>query len=280
MIKSAAMQAAPLAQTAKQAPRPGAPATWVTVTTQDSVLFAPLLSSIGIRHGFTTRRGGFSQGRFGSLNMGRNWGDDLATVGRNHARVAELGGFSLERLSQVRQIHSAKVVRIDSPEQAQREADGMVTPHDLVLGVLSADCVSLLCADGEGRVAATHAGWRGTAAGIATETVAAMATLGSDVRRIRAVLGPSIGPCCFEVQQDVAGVFAAREPDVVLHRDGRLFVDLWSYNQKLLIRAGLLPENIGAQPPCTRCDDTHFYSFRRDGAGIGQHLAYIVGGPA
>ena len=98
------------------------------------------------------------------------------------------------------------------------------------------------------------------------------------MQRIRAVLGPSIGPCCFEVQQDVASVFAAHDPQVVSHRAGRTFVDLWSYNEKLLMRAGLLPEHIAAQPPCTRCDAQRFYSFRRDGANIGQQLAFIIGG--
>ncbi len=253
---------------------------WVPANDQPSVLLSPLLSSLSVRHGFTTRQGGFSQGRFASLNLGRNWGDEPDCVSRNFARVATIGGFDLTRLSQVRQVHGAKVLHLDSPELARREADGMVTTHDLVLGVLSADCVSLLVADDEGRVAAAHAGWRGTVSGIATEVIAAMATLGSDVRRLRAVLGPSIGPCCFEVQQDVASVFAAHDPDAVRHRGGRLFVDLWGYNQTLLMRAGLLPEHIAAKPPCTRCDQTRFFSFRRDGAGIGQHLAYIVGGSA
>ena len=257
---------------------PSPTAAWVSPRTQDSVLYAPLLQSLGVRHGFTTRRGGFSQGRFASLNLGRNWGDDLPTVERNLGHVAELSGFATERLTQVRQIHGSQVLHVDHPELAQREADGMVTTHDLVLGVLSADCVSLLLADDEGRVAAAHAGWRGTVAGIATEAVAALATLGADIHRIRAVLGPSIGPCCFEVQSDVSGIFAVHDPEVVHERSGRLYVDLWRYNQKLLMRAGLLPEHIAATPPCTRCDAQRFYSFRRDGANIGQHLAFIVGG--
>ncbi len=258
--------------------RPSATAAWVPSPTQDSILGAPLLESIGVRHGFTTRQGGFSSGRFASLNLGRNWGDDLPTVRRNLEQVATLAGFAPERLTQVRQIHGSQVLHVDRPELAQREADGMVTAHDLVLGVLSADCVSLLLADDEGRVAAAHAGWRGTVAGIATEAVAALATLGADIHRIRAVLGPSIGPCCFEVQSDVSSVFAVHDPEVVHERSGRLYVDLWRYNQKLLMRAGLLPEHIAATPPCTRCDAQRFYSFRRDGANIGQHLAFIVGG--
>ncbi len=257
---------------------PSVEPSWQPDPRQDSVLFAPLLQAIGIRHGFTTRCGGVSSGRFASLNLGRNWGDDLQAVDRNLDRVAHIAGFSVDRLTQVRQVHGSLVLHVSAPERATREADGLATSHDLVLGVMSADCVSLLLADDEGRVAAAHAGWRGTLAGIATEAVAALATLGADVRRIRAVLGPSIGPCCFEVQRDVSDLFVAQDPDVLRERSGRHYIDLWRYNQKLLMRAGLPDEHIAASPPCTRCDAARFYSFRRDGAHIGQHLAFIVGG--
>lgn len=253
-------------------------ASWQSDPRQDSVLFAPLLQAIGVRHGFTTRCGGVSTGRFASLNLGRNWGDDLTSVDRNLDRVAHIAGFSVDRLTQVKQVHGSLVLHVSAPERAAREADGLATAHDLVLGVMSADCVSLLLADDEGRVAAAHAGWRGTLAGIATEAVAALATFGADVQRIRAVLGPSIGPCCFEVQRDVSDLFVAQDPDVLSERSGRHYIDLWRYNQKLLMHAGLRTEHISVSPPCTRCDAQRFYSFRRDGAHIGQHLAFIVGG--
>lgn len=251
---------------------------WQPDPRQDSVLFAPLLTAIGVRHGFTTRCGGVSRGRYASLNLGRNWGDDLQAVDANLDRVARIAGFSVDRLTQVWQVHGSLVLHVTAPERATREADGLATSHDLALGVMSADCVSLLLADDEGRVAAAHAGWRGTLAGIATEAVAALATLGADVQRIRAVLGPSIGPCCFEVQRDVSDLFVAQDPAVLHERSGRRYIDLWRYNQKLLMHAGLRTEHIAGNPPCTRCDAERFYSFRRDGAQIGQHLAFIVGG--
>jgi YfiH family protein len=175
-------------------------------------------------------------------------------------------------------VHGRTVLPLTAPERRQREADGMVGQEKLTLGVLSADCVSILLADGEGRVAAVHAGWRGTASGVASEAVAALERLGARRDHLRAVLGPSIGPCCFEVKADVAAEFAAVCRDSVSLRGERLFVDLWFTNRELLLRAGLTPQYIFAAPPCTACEPRRFYSYRRDGAGIGQHLAFVVGG--
>jgi len=251
---------------------------WTPFDKQGSVLVAPLLVELGVRHGFSTRVGGVSTGRFSSLNLGRNWGDNTECVKQNLERVAHLGGFSANLLSQVRQVHGTDIVQIETPESFAREADGLVTQKSLPLGVLSADCVPLLLSDGQGRVAAVHAGWRGSVAGIAKGAVSELTNLGADVRNIRAVLGPSIGPCCFQVQQDVASLFASQNPRVVLSRNGHTFVDLWKFNQELLLEAGLSVQHVAAKPLCTCCESELLYSFRRDGTGIGQHLAFIVGG--
>jgi hypothetical protein len=252
-------------------------------------LRSALLSRIGVRHGFTTRRGGVSRGPFASLNLGESWGDDPAAVAANLRRVADEGGFDPARLCQVRQVHGCDVLTLTAPERRLREADGMATTAELALGVMSADCVSLLLSDGQGRVAAAHAGWRGTAAGIAEQAVAALVALGARPSSLRAAMAPSIGPCCFEVQADVASQFAAVVPDSVEQRGGRTYVNLWRTNRTLLLRAGLVPEHIELDPPCTCCDAERFYSYRRDGARrsgqgplggplLGQHLAFICGG--
>lgn len=244
------------------------------------VLRSPLLAAAGVRHGFTTRLGGVSEGRFASLNVGQTWGDDPARAAENLARVAGAGGFALDALCQVAQVHGTDVLLMTAPERRQRQADGMATDRALTLGTLSADCVSILLADGRGRVAAVHAGWRGTVAGIARRAVEALAALGAPAESLLAALGPSIGPCCFEVQADVAGQFAAVCAEAVTARDGRRYVDLWRTNRHFLEAAGVPPARIDAAPPCTCCDPRRFYSYRRDGAGIGQHLAFILGGTA
>lgn len=255
-----------------------ASSSWVSAPDERSVLFAPLLTGLSVRHGFTTRLDGYSCGRFASLNVGAAWGDDPEMVARNLTRVSQIGGFAQDKLCLVRQVHGTSVVYVSQPERGLRQADGLATDVPLCLGVLSADCVSVLLADGEGRVAATHSGWRGTVSGIAGQAVRTLTKLGASVKKLRAVLGPSIGPCCFQVKTDVASLFAAQKPKTVLTQDDRTYVDLHLFLRETLLDAGLLPEHVGTDPPCTACDSKRFFSFRRDGGGIGQHLAFVVGG--
>jgi YfiH family protein len=236
------------------------------------------------RHGFSTRQGGVSTGRYASLNVGAKWGDDAAHVAENRRRLAVLGGFDLERLFTAKQVHGARValvVESTLPERvAASEADVVVTAvPGAVVGVYTADCVPLLLGDGEGRVAAVHAGWRGTVKGAAVAGVEALVSIGARRERLRAALGPSICADCFEVGEEVAAEFAALTPTAVQRQPGRRpHVDLRAANVALLAGAGVVPERIDAAAPCTRCEAERFFSFRRDGAGIGQQLSFIVAG--
>ena len=180
----------------------------------------------------------------------------------------------------MRHVHGTNVWRVGEPLPEPAEFDGLVTDQvGPVLTTFAADCVPLLFADPVARVCGSaHAGWRGTVAGVAPRVVARMGELGARPADVRVALGPSIGPCCFEVQADVAAEFARVCAGSVQQRGGRTYVDLWQTNRELLLKAGLAPEHIDAAPPCTHCDPRRFYSYRRDGAGIGQHLAFILGG--
>src|SRR5689334_8909630 len=132
----------------------------------------------GHRHGFSTRVGGVSVGRYATLNLGGKWGDAPAAVAENRRRVAEAGGFALDRLFTARQVHGARVALVNAGTEPARVADSEadVVVSDVAgaaVGVYTADCVPILIADDEGRVAAAHAGWRGTVAGVASAAVAA-----------------------------------------------------------------------------------------------------------
>ena len=115
----------------------------------ERILYSGLLSELGVRHGFTPRLGGVSSGRFASCNLGRTWGDEPHCADENLRLVAADADFAVERLCQVIQVHGPLVLQLTAPERRQREADGMASAHDLCLGVLSADCVSILLADGD-----------------------------------------------------------------------------------------------------------------------------------
>jgi YfiH family protein len=236
-------------------------------------------------HGFTTREGGVSEGRYATLNLGVKWGDDPERVRENRRRVALAGGFALERLFTVRQVHGVGVQVVeahDEPAQiAEREADALVTrAPGVTIGIFTADCVPILFSDGEGRVGAAHAGWRGTAADVVGRTVERLVALGARPERLRAALGPSICVSCFEVGEEVAERFAKVTPTAVMRGGQRPHVDLWEANRILLLRAGLDSARIDARPECTHCMTDRFFSFRRDGAGIGQQLSYVAGGKA
>jgi YfiH family protein len=245
------------------------------------LLTSPALSAT--RHGFSTRQGGVSVGRYATLNLGAKWGDDPAAIAQNRQRLAAAGGFALERLYTARQVHGARVALVGestAPERvAETEADALVSQvPGAVLGIYTADCVPVLISDGEGRVAAAHAGWRGTVAGVAAAAVEALVSLGARREHLRAALGPSICVRCFEVGEEVADAFAPLAPSSVRRDGSKPHVDLWVANRALLVAAGVAADRIDAQPPCTMCAPERFFSFRRDGAQIGQQLSFVVAG--
>ena len=245
-----------------------------------NVLRSPLLS--GTSHGFSTRLGGVSSGRYATLNLSTSWGDEASAVAENRCRVAKAGGFDGERLYLARQVHGAVCARVDGHTPAELrgvEADALVaTTAGSAVGVLTADCVPILFSDGEGRVAAAHAGWRGTVAGVAAAALEKLVVSGARRERVRAALGPSIGPCCFEVGEEVAAAFESLAPASIVRGPGKPHVDLRRANRDLLMAAGLGSEQIDATAPCTYCERERFFSYRRDGRGIGQILSFIVVG--
>lgn len=245
------------------------------------ILRSPVIPRDGFVHGFPTRHGGVSPGKRSSLNLGYRWGDDPENVAENRRRVAAAAGFDIERLQVTKHVHGTRVWVVGDPTPDPAEFDVLVTarPGD-TLGAFAADCVPIVFADPAARVAAAaHAGWRGTVAGVAVEAVRAMgARFGSRPADVRVALGPSIGPCCFEVGPEVVDAFERAlpgTPGLVVDGPRKQHVSLRVATRALLERAGLRPEHIDDAPPCTRCDGERFFSFRRDGMEGGVHMGFI-----
>jgi polyphenol oxidase len=234
----------------------------------------------GFVHGFPERSGGVSTGLRSSLNLGKRWGDDEANVEENRRLLAVHVGYEPSQLQIMRHVHGTAVWKVGEPLPDPAEFDGLVADRiGPVLGAFAADCIPLLFADPVARViGSAHAGWRGTVAGVATNVITRMAELGATPANIRVALGPSIGPCCFEVGPEVVEEFRAAFgdlPGMVVAGPNKDHIDLRVAMRAQLERAGIAAQHIDNAPPCTRCEGDRFFSYRRDGKDGGVHMGFI-----
>ncbi|HEY7692418.1 MAG TPA: polyphenol oxidase family protein [Gaiellaceae bacterium] len=217
---------------------------------------------------FSTRRGGVSGPPFDTLNLGRLTDDDPAHVAENRRRLCSELGTEPELLSYGRQVHGATVRRAGGRGEP---GDGLWTdaPGEPLL-VFTADCLPVAVVRTNGGppvVAALHVGWRGLLAGIVATAVSA---LGGG--RLAAAIGPGIGPCCYEVGDEVARPFRKRYGDDVV-RERRL--DLWTAAERALDAAGIA--DVYRTDLCTSCDRGLFFSHRRDAGRTGRQgmIAFV-----
>ena len=237
----------------------------------------------GVPHGVFTRHGGVSHGPWASLNVGHTVGDDPAAVAANEARVCAALGVSAARVATARQVHGTDVLRVAAQQAGATvgAADGLVTDASgVALLMRVADCAPvLLYGPDRGVVGIAHAGWRGALGGVAARTARVMIEeYGCDPRALRAGIGPSIGPCCYEVGAEVYEPFAARWGAGTLRREagGGVHLDLWEANARALREVGV--EHVEIAALCTCCRREEFYSHRGDGGRTGR-LAAVIGLP-
>ena len=229
------------------------------------------------RVAFSTRLGGVSDGPFASLNLGIRTEDDPARVVENRTRLCEAAGADPDGATMAWQRHGATVARaqprgIVTPGTVYEHCDGLWSdePGRAML-LLTADCLPIAIARADERAPAVsilHAGWRGLLAGIAAAGVRILGGGG-----LAAAIGPSIGPCCYEVGDEVATPFREAFGDDVV-RDGKL--DLWTSAERALRAAGC--EHVERLDLCTSCGADRFFSHRRDHGRTGRQgvIAYVT----
>lgn len=220
---------------------------------------------------FSTRAGGVSEGPFASLNLGRSTRDAPEHVDENRRRLCAAVGADLETLALNKQVHGATVHRAQRGERA-RDGDGLWSdePHVAMLA-FSADCLPIALARTNGEapaLALLHAGRVGLLEGIVASGVAA---LGGG--RLAAIVGPGIGPCCYEVGDEIRAAYRARFGAHVL--SGRN-LDLWAAAGDGLAKAGV--GRVERLDICTACDADRFFSHRRDGPTTGRQgvIGYVT----
>ena len=258
-----------------------------TIHLQPEYLTSDVFSA-GVSHCFTTRRGGVSVGHLSSLNLGVHRGDDWNNVYENYRRLGQAVGFTPEQTVFTHQTHTDIVARVGAADrgwglfrEVEPERDGIYTDEPgVALVCFAADCTPILLHDPVRHVvAAVHAGWRGTARGIAMRCVEAMhRDFGTEPADLEAAIGPCIGPCCFETDANVpeaivAGLGPEAEP-LIRPAGEKYFPDLKRLNALWLRRCGV--RNIDLSCDCTRCQPDRFWSHRLTGNARGSQAAVIV----
>ncbi len=252
----------------------------------------PSLDAISfVRHGFSTRLGGVSEGIYASMNLSFTRGDREEAVLENFHRFCTAIGTDAENVVVSAQEHHTVVLPVTKAdcgrgvtrERGYTDIDGLMTNETgVVLCTQYADCVPLFFVDPVRHVVATsHSGWKGTVAQIGAVTVKRMGEVyGCDPKDILCGIAPSIGPCCFEVDSPVYEAFAALPfaDETILHDDqnGKYHIDLWETNRRILLSAGILPEHITVTDLCTKCHPDVFWSHRVTGGERGSLAAFIA----
>ncbi len=247
------------------------------------ILKATLLDLPGIRHGFSTRRGGCSFDPWRGMNISTNEGDTVAAVAENRRRLAGHAGFSWYSIALLSQVHGREVLRVDSlealPPERDRRCDASISNQPgVVLAVQTADCVPILIASTKPRaVCAIHAGWRGTLEDVTGAAIKSLTdTFGCRPAELVAAIGPCIHACCYQVDTAVFEQFRKRfGARAVSGECAVVRVDLVSANRMLLEAAGIPSAQIEVIDLCTSCREDLFFSHRRDRGVTGRQLAFI-----
>lgn len=254
----------------------------------------PLFRDTGIvRHGFSTRLGGVSEGCWASLNLSFDRGDSPEAVMENFRRIGSELGVRCEDMVLSQQTHTTNVCVVTGEDRGKgitrerdyKDVDGLITDEPGICLVTSyADCVPLYFVDPVKKaIGLSHSGWRGTVGRIGQKTIEMMSEcFGSDPADVLAAIGPSVCKDCYEVSGDVIEKF--REafdeklwPELFYEKEnGKYQLDLWKANEFIFLESGILPEHMAVTNLCTHCNSRILYSHRAMGDRRGNLCAFLA----
>ncbi|MBQ9442161.1 MAG: peptidoglycan editing factor PgeF [Selenomonadaceae bacterium] len=243
-------------------------------------------------YSFSTRLGGKSKPPFDSLNLALHVGDSPEDVLANRKKFIGSFGYKIEDIVTPNQVHGDKIFRVEEKHRGRGsknysdaipETDALITNvADIPLMLCFADCVPIIFADAENvAVGIAHGGWKGTMKKIAAKTFLAMKeNFGTQAKDCFAGIGPSIGPCCYEIGEEVRDTCKKNFPDnfgeIILERDGKNFLDLWAANVIQLEEVGIPAKNIEVAEECTCCQKSWYFSYRAAKGQTGR-IAAVIG---
>lgn len=254
----------------------------------------PMLENTGlIKHGFSTRVGGVSEGIFSSMNLGFSRGDREEAVRENFRRMAEAIGVEADSLVFAAQTHTTNVRQVTEADKGKgilcpvdyKDVDGLITNEKgICLTTFYADCVPLFFVDPVHKaIGLSHSGWRGTVGKMGQETLRSMkAAYGTEAGDVIAAIGPSICQDCYEVSEDVIDrfreAFAKENWDRIFYRkeNGKYQLDLWKANEIVLLEAGVKKEHLAVTNVCTNCNSDVLFSHRATKGERGSLAAFLA----
>ena len=246
----------------------------------------PILEKTGIvKHGFSTRIGGVSEGIYSSMNLSFTRGDDENAVRENYRRMAEALGVKEEMFVKSVQTHTTNVhkVTLENMKEELQDVDGLITDvPDICLVTSYADCVPLYFVDPVHKaIGLSHSGWRGTVGRMGKKTLEAMKeAFGTNPGDVYAAIGPSICQDCYEISEDVAlhfyQEFWGHENEILMDKgNGKYQLDLWKTNEIVLTEAGITPEHLAVTNICTCCNHKLLFSHRASHGQRGNLGAFL-----
>lgn len=254
----------------------------------------PLLEETGIvRHLFSTRSGGVSEGIYSSMNLSYTRGDDKSAVDENYRRIASILGCEVSDIVCSDQTHTTNIRVVGEADKGKgilfpkdyTDIDGLITDEEgIVLATFYADCVPLFFVDTKRRaIGLSHSGWRGTVGRMGAHTIEEMGRVyGTKPEDVVAAIGPSICRDCYEVSEDVAKAFLrefskpGQDREILDEKGGGKYqLDLWRANQIILMEAGVRPENIQVTDICTCCNPEYLFSHRASQGKRGNLGAFL-----
>lgn len=252
----------------------------------------PLLDETGIvRHCFTTRYGGVSEGMFSTLNLSFTRGDVKESVEENYRRIAEAMGTDCAHLVCSDQTHTTNIRVVTEADAGKgiirprdyTDIDGLITNvPNLALVTFYADCVPLYFVDPvHHAIGLSHSGWRGTVARMGKCTLDAMhREYGTEAADVYCAIGPSICQDCYEVSEDVVvqfeQTFTGHESEILINKgNGKYQLDLWKANEIVLLEAGVKPEHLAVTDVCTCCNPELLFSHRASHGKRGNLGAFL-----